>query len=345
MTIDLNFLKIAGAFVAGLAGIIGILGQTRTPDNKLTRSGKWLFGMAIVGVVLAMSTQIWEWRKTIDEDRDARERNRTLLEQLKSESTNIRRAVTRFQTISFFWSCTFDSSNKVFGPYIQELEKIIEEERSKPSSSGFEQSHRGIQQLAESNPFSFRIEADSPAMPDELKYPCLREYILEAVPEVRLFKTRIKPENFVLMPPSVLTEEHDARKGDLVLNLTPGKVYIELNISNGPKVPTTIRVVHSDMNVSVQFTSGYIISLEDLSGSQAIIYLPPRKEFEEPWSTASSHWLNCKINDQLIVVSSEIPLKVGPRATLISTQTHGRNMLQPIYSFTFPETAPATVNH
>ena len=49
--IDLNILKIAGAFVAGVAGVIGILGQTRTQDNKLTRSGKWLFGMAIVGVL------------------------------------------------------------------------------------------------------------------------------------------------------------------------------------------------------------------------------------------------------------------------------------------------------
>jgi hypothetical protein len=54
---DLNILKIAGAFLAGVAGIIGILGHTRTQDNKLTRSGKWLFGMAVVGVVIAMATQ------------------------------------------------------------------------------------------------------------------------------------------------------------------------------------------------------------------------------------------------------------------------------------------------
>src|SRR5436309_12805792 len=110
--IDLNILKITGAFVAGLAGIIGILGQTRTQDNKLTRSGKWLFGMAIVGVMLALGTQIWERRESIEEDRAARQRNQKLLETLESESHEIRRAVTRFQTISFDWSCTLDSSAK-----------------------------------------------------------------------------------------------------------------------------------------------------------------------------------------------------------------------------------------
>ena len=51
--IDSNILKIAGALIAGIAGIIGILWQTRTADNKLTRYGKWLFGMAIVEVVIA----------------------------------------------------------------------------------------------------------------------------------------------------------------------------------------------------------------------------------------------------------------------------------------------------
>ena len=66
--VDLNILKIAGAFVAGLAGIIGILGQTRTQDNKLTRSGKWLFGMAIVGVILAVGTQFFEWKKNVEGD-------------------------------------------------------------------------------------------------------------------------------------------------------------------------------------------------------------------------------------------------------------------------------------
>src|SRR5262249_55483104 len=239
--IDLNILKIAGALVAGIAGIIGIMWQTRTPDNKLTQSGKWLFGMWIVGVVLAMSTQTWEWKNTIEEDRDARKRNRALLEELRTEAHDIRRAVTRFQTIYFFWACTFDSSDKVFGPYIQDLVKTVEDERSKPSSAGFEQSHQGIQQPTASNPLSFRIEADSPAMPDETKYPGLRDYILEAVPQIRLFRTPVKPENFVPISPNALTEEHDHRKGDLVFDLTPGKVYIELHISKVPKFPTTIR--------------------------------------------------------------------------------------------------------
>ncbi len=116
--IDSNLLKIAGAFVAGLAGIIGILGQTRTQDNKLTRSGKWLFGMAILGVVLAVGTQIWEWRKTIESNRAAMQRNEQVLQE-------IRRAVTRFQKVSVDWSITFQSTNKVFGSYIGDLAKLM----------------------------------------------------------------------------------------------------------------------------------------------------------------------------------------------------------------------------
>src|SRR5437868_12914342 len=133
MIVDPNVLKIAGAFVAGIAGIIGILGQTRTQDHKLTRSGKLLFGMAIVGVVLAMSTQIWEWRKSIESDRIARAKNQELLLKLDREAQlaakslhEVRRAVTRFQDISFDWSVSYDSTDKIVGPYIHDLAKLAE---------------------------------------------------------------------------------------------------------------------------------------------------------------------------------------------------------------------------
>src|SRR5258707_1366105 len=121
---DSNLLKIAAAFVAGIAGIIGILGHTKTQENKLTRSGKWLFGLAIVGLVIALSTQIWEWKKSIAADQAARQRNQALLERLDSEAHEIRRAVTRFQSVSFDWSCSFDSTDKTFGTYVQELVRL-----------------------------------------------------------------------------------------------------------------------------------------------------------------------------------------------------------------------------
>src|SRR5437870_3749565 len=169
--IDLNILKFTGAFVAGLAGIIGILGQTRTQDNKLTRSGKGLFGMASVGVVLALGTQMWEWRKSIEEDRAARQRSQDLLERLDREAHEIRRAVTRFRmpSISFDFSCSFDSTNKIFGPYILELTKLGEAAISKPHPD-FEKSDEGLRLYGLNRrlgTWSFRIDADSPAMPDE----------------------------------------------------------------------------------------------------------------------------------------------------------------------------------
>ncbi len=83
--------------------------------------------MAIVGVVLAMGTQIWEWRKSIKEDLEARQRNQALLYKIK-------RAVNRFQDkdVFFDWSFSFDSSDEVFGPYIRDLAKLVEDAPFKP---------------------------------------------------------------------------------------------------------------------------------------------------------------------------------------------------------------------
>src|SRR6266513_1280146 len=87
MALVFNILKIAGVFVAGVAGIIGILGETKTEDKKhLTRSGKWLCGMAIVGLGLAVGSQIWEWVKSLEDDRVARSRNEELLVRLDKEA-------------------------------------------------------------------------------------------------------------------------------------------------------------------------------------------------------------------------------------------------------------------
>src|SRR6266853_1216836 len=175
--VDLNILKIAGAFVAGLAGIIGILGQTRTQDNKLTRSGKWLFGMAIVGVVLAVSTQIWEWRKAIEADQTAQQKNQELLlkldtdVQLAADSLHeVKRAVTRFQSISFSWFCTFDGNDKLPALYVQDLSKRVEDAMCAYADSLFKDGDQGLHLLSWHPKlrkiYSFRFDADSPAMPD-----------------------------------------------------------------------------------------------------------------------------------------------------------------------------------
>jgi hypothetical protein len=129
--------------------------------------------MAIVGGVLALGTQIWEWKSSIEQDRAARQQNKKLLEALGSDAHEIRRAVTLFQTISFDWSVSFDGTNGLIGPYIQDLAKLVEAATSKPWPSGVDQSDEGLRRAAW-NPKSgeilaFRIDADSPAMPDEGK--------------------------------------------------------------------------------------------------------------------------------------------------------------------------------
>jgi hypothetical protein len=356
--IDLNVLKIAGALVAGLAGIIGILGQTRTADNKLTRSGKWLFGMAIVGVVLAMSTQIWEWRKAIEDDRIAQRKNQELLLKLDTEAQlaakslhEVKRTLTRFQTISFDWYYTFDTTDQLFGPYIQELMNRVEVATSNGSfKEGDQGLHRRISDTKSGKISAFSIDADSIAMPDVTKYALLRNYLLEVVPEIRVFKTPIPPENFVQMPPGAYTSRHNLEP-DLVLKLNPGKLVIVFYLPGLEfKIPT-IRVEHSNMDASLAFTSGDIVSSEDLAGCQAIVSLPPlRRELRQPWSTASRHMLRCRVNDQIVAVCSDFTLPSRLHMSrLLSAQTRDPR-IQPmqdprlgelIYSFTFPTTTSA----
>jgi len=334
--IDSNLLKIAGAFVAGLAGIIGILGQTRTQDNKLTRSGKWLFGMAILGVVLAVGTQIWEWRKTIESNRAAMQRNEQVLQE-------IRRAVTRFQKVSVDWSITFQSTNKVFGSYIGDLAKLAEDALSKPWSFGFGRSNQGLLR-GSWNPrsgkvSSFKIDLDSPAMPDEAKYTGARQFLLTAMPDITLFKKPISPAHVIDMWPYVIDAwgpeaEQEQPKPDLILKLNSGKatVYIPTQTVE-PKVPS-ITLTRSKMDASVYFSSGAIVSVEDLDGCQGIIHMSMQsKEVLDAWNGASRCYLRCRVNDQLIAVHN-----------LTSTQAHSERGVRPsdrlVYSFTFATHAP-----
>jgi hypothetical protein len=354
MIIDLNVLKIAGAFVAGIAGIIGILGQTRTQDNKLTRSGKWLFGMAIVGVVLAMSTQIWEWRKSIEDDRIAQRKNQELLLKLDSEAQlaanslhEIKRTLTRFQTISLDWYYTFESTDQLFGPYIQELAKRVEVATSNgPFKEGDQGLHRRISDTKSGKISAFSIDADSIAMPDETKYAPLRHYLLEVVPEIRVFKTPIPPEHFIQILPDAFRSQHNPHnplEPDLILKLNPGKLTVVFSLPGLDSNIPTIRVEHTHMDASISFTSGAIVSGEDLAECQAIVYLPPlRRELRQPWSTASRHLLRCRVNDQIVAaVSSDFTLSSRLHVSrLLSARTRGTE-IQPIYSFTFPAIASA----
>lgn len=325
--IDLNILKIAGAFVAGVAGIIGILGQTRTQDNKLTRSGKWLFGMAIVGVLLAISTQIWERRKSIEAEQTAQQKNQELLLKLDTDvqlATNslheVRRAVTRFQSISFEWYCTFDGSDKLIAPYVQDLSKRVEDATCAYADSVFKEGYQGLHLLSWHPTLrqvhAFKFDANSPAMPDQGKYADLRRYILDTVPEITLFKTRISPANFFHTWPNVRkTLDPLPPPGpdvaDLILKLDPGTSSVWVNLDKlGPKI-SSITVARTHMIASTSSTRGNIISLEDLAGCQGIINLSvfAPKGSQELWKAASANRLNFFVNDQVIAVGNLIPTR------------------------------------
>jgi hypothetical protein len=85
----LNILKFIGAALAGTAGVIGILTETKTadpsaPDEKhLAKSGEILLGFGIAGLAIALTSQIVEWVKTGCDAQAAQQQNAAMLSEIR----------------------------------------------------------------------------------------------------------------------------------------------------------------------------------------------------------------------------------------------------------------------
>ena len=160
------------------------------------------------------------------------------------------------------WNCTFDSTDKLFGPYISELAKRVEDAISSPSFKEGDQG-QGLQLYKYPGRYEGQIDADSPAIPDEVRYPFLRHYILEAAPLIWVFKTPISLENFRPIYLGPFPSQHDSPQPDLFFELKPEKVHINFSLQKvEPKIPS-ITVIHSTNMDASHFlqSSGAIVSL------------------------------------------------------------------------------------
>ena len=85
----LNILKFIGAVLAGTAGVIGILTETKTadpsaPDEKhLAKSGEILLGFGIAGLAIAPTSQIVEWVKSGCDAQAAQQQNAAMLSEIR----------------------------------------------------------------------------------------------------------------------------------------------------------------------------------------------------------------------------------------------------------------------
>jgi hypothetical protein len=119
---------------------------------------------------------------------------------------------------------------------------------------------------------------------------------------------------------------------DLRFELRSGNVSMHFGLQKSDPKVRTIEVSRLDMKGSTSFTSGKIVSLEDLSGCQGIVSLPSRgpKEFRQFWNAASRFVLYCRVNDQIPFTSHPVRAQAQD---------------QPMYSFTFPPSPPVKSGH
>jgi hypothetical protein len=270
----LNILKFIGAALTGTAGIIGILTETKvadpaTPDKKrLTKSGRILLGLGIVGFAIALTSQIVEWIKTGYDAQAAQLQNAATL-------SEIRKAVTRFETIDLDFTVALPINEPILKAYKDSLDKRLDEIET--MNIGVGQVYKGIRVGTKHRDdwgnALISIAADSEAMPTARDGPI--GDLIKKIPQIEFYKPPVDPsKNFV-------------RRGDLRLVATAGDLRLEGVLGHDEKVES-LAIKWRGMNAPANKWSptGALISLEELPGAQVVMYFPTigSKGLTELWN-------------------------------------------------------------
>jgi hypothetical protein len=269
----LNILKFVGAALTGVAGVIGILTETKaadplTPDRKhLTRPGKILLSLGVAGLAIALVSQIVEWVKTGYDAEAAQIQNSAVL-------SEIRKAVTRFETISLDVTISLPLDEPLLKPYKDNLDKRLEDLEMMGVGTG--QVYKGIRVGTKSkNDWEGALISISP---DSEALPTAREGaiadLIKDIPRVAFYK------------PPVDRSKMFVRRSDLTLVPTPGEISLEGVLGPDGKLQSLGVKRHGmDAPANRWSPSGNLISLEQLPGTQAVIFLPglPQADGEKLW--------------------------------------------------------------
>jgi hypothetical protein len=266
-SLALNILKLMGAGLTGTAGVIATLSETKTPDKKhLSRAGRALLSLGIVGFAITLSSQIVEWVKGSYDADEAQHQNAITL-------SEIRRAVTRLDHISYSVTMGLPVSEPEFKKYRDHLDTRIQDfiEADVP----FGQSSAGIRGISKhKDDWDHALIGIHPeALPKKSPDGIATELINDVVPRVALYKRPIDARGF--SPNSWPTP-------DLSLVPTPSPPTLTGILDDfGGESLRGLTVKRDGMDVPADrwSPSGDIVSIEDLVGAEAIIYIPWRV----PW--------------------------------------------------------------
>jgi hypothetical protein len=298
-SLTLNILKLIGAALTGIAGVIAIWSETRTPDKQhLTPGGKSLLSLAILGFGITLSSQVVEWVKGKYDAEEAQIRNAETL-------SEIRRAVTRLESVSLDVHVSMPIRETGFREYLDTLNAGLlrlsdENARAGQEVDGLRVLTRTIDRISVVD-----IAPNSPAMPSRKRNGMAAEYV-NVVPRVAIFKRHIDVTKF-----STDSEGDVSPPPDLLLTPNPGIARLTLALDGeGEERVVGIALDRTGMSVPPErwSESGQLLSLEDLANAQAILYLPwiTSSDVQRLWEKTPSVSVTFHFNHQrMALVSSK----------------------------------------
>lgn len=280
----INTLKIGGILTASVAAVVSILSDTREPDTKkLSFSGKMLLATAILGSSLALGSQLLEWIQADREAQAARQRTERIL-------AGIQRAVTRIDSVTVDASAFLPLDDPRVKEYADDLRNRIERAKDVKDLRQ-NQIIEGLTATVDSDHHLrfLTIESGSIALPRE---GFAGEYIISAIPYIDIFRIPIDPKMF-----RSIRQYSSDLLGDLILSLLP-----TAPISNAISVTDSkinhVLFVRRNMMAQIEYANGRIMSIKDLEGAQAIIYLRGEiyEKFGDLWRYAKPEFMRIQIN-------------------------------------------------
>jgi hypothetical protein len=264
----LAVLKIVGVLITGASGVLALITETKTTDKRhLTKAGRLLLGLGVIGFIVAFGAQLTESYKAKADDDASKARTEKLLKE-------IARAVTRIDSISMDVSVHWPIEEPALSTYRNRLQELIEQADADYPKAGTE-SH-GLK-VTERNPEHvniFTIPDGSAAFPVSSDGTAFELFNSAAHPHIFIYKQA--PDEDVLKAFAKSGLEPLPR-ADLTLIPRGGRRH-------------TMIVTHHDFNTETPFSiadnvtglevpreswsqSKEAISLTDLAGATGIILI------------------------------------------------------------------------
>jgi hypothetical protein len=281
MTFDLDLIKtllglfsIVGATTSGVAALV--IDYKNKETGKITRWGRYaLFGLGISFLIGACNLWI-DYVEKSRATRNAAEESRTNSEKTLKILTDIERTLNPFKDVQIFVRFSYPFGDPDLLQYHQRLDTgigaILHDISLQDDPDDPNQKIQGVnwsQKDADGSVLSVRINTGSPLLPNPSE-PLAAEVYFRRGLTVFWFKSPVDPTTF---------DEFQGAKPDIKMSLSPNEDHTNRIDMDYDPIGKMIEFQGSHLQAKPEYwnSSGQIVSLLDLPGSQLIVQL----EFDE----------------------------------------------------------------